>query len=712
MKITSSKKINGSNKRKFTVQAARVGKTKEVIVLQGNYGYGWDDLVEYETSQQREAKQDLRDYRENEKGVQHRLIRRRVPNPNYVAPTDNKDAGTIESSTRNKRKFTVKASESMSDFDIVIYRNHNKVYSGSVYDNKFYDVIRNLCKDKENVRVFRGWLEDYGLSDFEDTSVPELVIDMIIHEWEDATNLDEDFYEEISLYGHQHSDVRFEVFYAKDEVTASTKSNRKFTVKASKSAKKSKIMAGGVYPEYLENTDDLASVLERKLKSATGIDFEVVPESIEYITTRHWVHCEPGWFRMKMMYPIDSREDYEFLEQISPYIGSDTPIIQKVISDETIKTNSYSDIEIEDSDDKERYYDGLTFDYIDDDSYTFTLDEFNEEQDLIGAKVIEKIYAIHDELAQIISDYVVLDEEDYYDEDEDIEESTSIGKRKFTVKASSKSTVCASTDDIDAADIRDALWNAGFSSDSAVEKTRTHLGTEYRIWVGDENIESSIMDALQNAGYNVKFDTMSEGWMYLFITDNHTEPKYLYRVSYGYTSDIVEMDDETSDYGAVVDKLIDDLESSGNTGYLMAVDEAESEYSEDMYIIGGNHGLALIHNGNLNIEPIGWSNEVDVNASTDITASIGRRKPGTSSDAEYYEALASGVADQCNAHWNDTVNRLVDITYDISDTAITFIDGEEIVYIQPIENITPNWDDLSADIDELAGSVIGAMISF
>ena len=112
MKITSSKKINGSNKRKFTVQAARVGKTKEVIVLQGNYGYGWDDLVEYETSQQREAKQDLRDYRENERNAQHRLIRRRVANPNYVAPTDNKDAGTIESSTRNTRKFTVKASKS------------------------------------------------------------------------------------------------------------------------------------------------------------------------------------------------------------------------------------------------------------------------------------------------------------------------------------------------------------------------------------------------------------------------------------------------------------------------------------------------------------------------------------------------------------------------------------------------------------------------
>lgn len=58
-------------------------------------------------------------------------------------------------------------------------------------------------------------------------------------------------------------------------------------------------MAGGVYPEYLENTDDLASILETKLKDVTGIDFTVDSDSIEYITTRNWVHSEPGWFRMK-----------------------------------------------------------------------------------------------------------------------------------------------------------------------------------------------------------------------------------------------------------------------------------------------------------------------------------------------------------------------------------------------------------------------------
>lgn len=48
-------------------------------VLQGNYGYGWDDLCSYDTSdpqQMKECRDDLKAYRENE-GVPLRVIRRR-----------------------------------------------------------------------------------------------------------------------------------------------------------------------------------------------------------------------------------------------------------------------------------------------------------------------------------------------------------------------------------------------------------------------------------------------------------------------------------------------------------------------------------------------------------------------------------------------------------------------------------------------------------
>lgn len=68
------------------INEARIGKTKEVKVLQGNYGYGWDDLVEYEIddfngdllAMNKEIRQDLKDYRENETNASHRVITRRV----------------------------------------------------------------------------------------------------------------------------------------------------------------------------------------------------------------------------------------------------------------------------------------------------------------------------------------------------------------------------------------------------------------------------------------------------------------------------------------------------------------------------------------------------------------------------------------------------------------------------------------------------------
>lgn len=56
-------------------------RTEELLVLQGNYGYGWDDLCFYSANdpkQSAECKKDLKTYRENERNASHRVIRRRV----------------------------------------------------------------------------------------------------------------------------------------------------------------------------------------------------------------------------------------------------------------------------------------------------------------------------------------------------------------------------------------------------------------------------------------------------------------------------------------------------------------------------------------------------------------------------------------------------------------------------------------------------------
>ena len=54
-------------------------------VLQGNYGYGWDDLCSYDHAipgWKKELRADLKAYRENEM-FPHRIIQRREPNPRF-----------------------------------------------------------------------------------------------------------------------------------------------------------------------------------------------------------------------------------------------------------------------------------------------------------------------------------------------------------------------------------------------------------------------------------------------------------------------------------------------------------------------------------------------------------------------------------------------------------------------------------------------------
>lgn len=56
----------------------RKNKYNYIYVIQGNYGYGWDDLVECDTYT--EARTTWKDYAINEVNYCHRIIKRRVLN--------------------------------------------------------------------------------------------------------------------------------------------------------------------------------------------------------------------------------------------------------------------------------------------------------------------------------------------------------------------------------------------------------------------------------------------------------------------------------------------------------------------------------------------------------------------------------------------------------------------------------------------------------
>jgi hypothetical protein len=60
----------------------KINKYIYLFVVQGNYGsYGWEDLTQFENY--KEAREDLKSYRQNETGIPHRMIKRRELNPDY-----------------------------------------------------------------------------------------------------------------------------------------------------------------------------------------------------------------------------------------------------------------------------------------------------------------------------------------------------------------------------------------------------------------------------------------------------------------------------------------------------------------------------------------------------------------------------------------------------------------------------------------------------
>lgn len=80
MKYREPKNANGSRARYFYAYLCRAAagpKWGTEFVVQGNYGYGhgWEDVASEDT--RNEARERLREYRENSPGL-HRLISRRV----------------------------------------------------------------------------------------------------------------------------------------------------------------------------------------------------------------------------------------------------------------------------------------------------------------------------------------------------------------------------------------------------------------------------------------------------------------------------------------------------------------------------------------------------------------------------------------------------------------------------------------------------------
>ena len=157
----------------------------------------------------------------------------------------------------------------------------------------------------------------------------------------------------------------------------------------------------------------------------------------------------------------------------------------------------------------------------------------------------------------------------------------------------------------------------------------------------------------------------------------------------------------TDDRGEQVDMAdTEDEAFEKATEYLEDCLEGFCDWCEIVHIVEGPNGEAIEDY----IDTIEWTdvNSPDIDASTNVKAAIGNKNKTDYGSNPIYELdkyvkdLAEGVAAAAG----------ITLTYQVSDEAITFIDGDgTAVFIQPISEITPEPDDLENDIQELVSAI-------
>lgn len=97
----------------------------------------------------------------------------------------------------------------------------------------------------------------------------------------------------------------------------------------------------------------------------------------------------------------------------------------------------------------------------------------------------------------------------------------------------------------------------------------------------------------------------------------------------------------------------------------------------------------------------------DIHASTDVNADLQLNKyPDDRKKYSYNKNSITDIDGYVQDIADGVVGKFPNLTYEISDEAITFSDENgTIVYVQPIDEIVPEREDLNDDIDELASAI-------
>ena len=145
----------------------------------------------------------------------------------------------------------------------------------------------------------------------------------------------------------------------------------------------------------------------------------------------------------------------------------------------------------------------------------------------------------------------------------------------------------------------------------SIEDEENHLYKEYNAYTPSDI--SSALNTFMYVNYNEEKNLIrdvvkecSESMKYI----GKLKPLIPYQVIWGngtYQCETMEvlLENSTTDYGAILDIVVDRLEEQGRTDCFIGDEETEEaggDIFDDEYVTAGNHGLNLYHHGDLRIE--------------------------------------------------------------------------------------------------------------
>lgn len=143
------------------------------------------------------------------------------------------------------------------------------------------------------------------------------------------------------------------------------------------------------------------------------------------------------------------------------------------------------------------------------------------------------------------------------------------------------------------------------------------------------------------------------------------------------------------------------LANAGDDGSVYAELKTQIDAFEIMYI----NALQELnyHMGDLLRE---YDEGQGIHASTDVNADLQLNKyPGDRKKYSYNKNSITDIDGYVQDIADGVVEKFPDLEYEISDEAITFTRDGNVIYVQAIDEIVPERDDLNDDIDELASAI-------